>query len=115
MGNNIAFQAQGKTYLASSNDSSQTVTVMSDSPCNQLMVSAPGGSNLVYFLVSSDPNVTVTAPDGTNAAACFVAVPGTQRCITIPQQFSNTANTYIAHITDANATASCLFTPGEGL
>jgi hypothetical protein len=66
MGNNIAFQAQGKTYKANVTTSSQVITVVADSPCNQICVAnhqpTGGTGQPVYFAVSNLANVTVTAP-----------------------------------------------------
>ena len=63
MGNNIAFQAQGKTYKANVTTGSQTITVVSDSTCNQLLVAnhqpTGAGGQPVYFTVSNQSNVTV--------------------------------------------------------
>jgi len=120
MANNIAFQAQGKTYKANATTSSQTLVIVSDSPCNQLLVANhdPTGTGgfPTYFVVSSNASVTVAAPSNGNAQYCLVSVPGQNKVYTIPQQFSN-ANTYIAFVTDVGATGAvqCYFTPGEGL
>lgn len=117
MANNISFQACGKTYKANANTSSQVITITSDSPCNQLLVAShesPQGGQPVYFRVSNNSNVTVTAPTTANAQYCLVAVPGTIHAYTIPFQFSNSTNMYIAYITEST-TAECYFTPGEGL
>jgi len=116
MANNIAFQAQGKTYKANVTTGSQTLVIVSDSPCNQLLVSnhqpTGSGGQPVYFQVSSNASVTVAAPSNGNAQYCLVSVPGTIKVFTIPQQFSS-ANTYVAFI--GEATSECYFTPGEGL
>lgn len=117
MGNNIAFQPMGKTYKANATTASQVITVTADSPCNQLLVSSHEPVQTgqpVYFRVSNQSNVTVTAPNNTTSQYCMVAVPGTTRTYTIPYQFTNTSNMYIAFITEAS-TAECYFTPGEGL
>lgn len=117
MGNNIAFQPMGKTYKASANTTSQVITVTADGPCNQLLVAShesSQGGQPVYFRVSTQSNVTVTAPNTSTAQYCMVAVPGSVHAYTIPQQFSNTTNMYIAFITETT-TAECYFTPGEGL
>jgi hypothetical protein len=116
MANNIAFQAQGKTYKANATTNSQTIVITADSPCNQLLVSnhqpTGSGGQPVYFQVSSNASVTVAAPSNANAQYCLVSVPGTTRVYTIPQQFSS-ANTYVAFI--GEAVSECYFTPGEGL
>ncbi|CAB4147413.1 hypothetical protein UFOVP513_31 [uncultured Caudovirales phage] len=116
MANNIAFQAQGKTYKANVTTGSQTITITADSPCNQLLVSnhQPTGATgfPVYFVVSSNASITVSLPVAGTPQYCLVSVPGTIKSFTIPQQFSS-ANTYIAFISEA--ASECYFTPGEGL
>ena len=117
MGNNIAFQAQGKTYKANVTTSSQTITVTSDGPCNQLCVAnhQPTGATgfPVYFTVSNLSNVTATVPVAGTPVYALVSVPGTIKVFTIPYQFSAGTNMYIAFI--GEAASECYFTPGEGL
>ena len=110
MANNIAFQAMGKTYKANVTTSSQTITITADSPCNQLLVS--NHQPTVYFVVSSNASVTVTAPSNGSPQYALVSVPGTTKTFTIPTQFSS-ANVYIAFI--GEAASECYFTPGEGI
>jgi len=116
MANNIPFQAQGKTYKANVTTNSQTITITADSPCNQLLVSnhQPTGATgqPVYFVVSSNASVTVTAPSNGSPQYALVSVPGTTKTFTIPTQFSS-ANVYIAFI--GEAASECYFTPGEGI
>jgi hypothetical protein len=117
MGNNIAFQAQGKTYKANVTTSSQTITVTSDGPCNQLCVTnhQPTGATgfPVYFTVSNLSNVTATVPVAGTPAYALVSVPGSVKVYTIPYQFSAGTNMYIAFI--GESVSECYFTPGEGL
>ena len=116
MANNIPFQSQGKTYKANATTSSQTITITADSPCNQLMVSnhqpTGVGGQPVYFVVSSNASITVTAPSNGSPQYALVSVPGTTKIFTVPSQFSS-GNTYIAFI--GEAASECYFTPGEGL
>jgi hypothetical protein len=116
MANNIAFQAQGKTYKANVTTSSQTIAITADSPCNQLLVAnhQPTGATgqPVYFVVSANSSVTCTVPANNSPQYALVSVPGTTRVFTIPAQFSS-ANVYIAFI--GEAASECYFTPGEGL
>ena len=116
MANNIAFQAQGKTYKANVTTGSQTITITADSPCNQLMVAnhQPSGATgqPVYFVVSANSSVTCTLPTNGSPQYALVSVPGTTRVFTVPSQFSS-ANVYIAFI--GEAASECYFTPGEGL
>jgi len=117
MGNNIAFQAQGKTYKANVTTSSQTITVTSDSPCNQICVAnhQPTGATgyPVYFTVSNLSNVAAVVPENGTPAYALVSVPGSIKVFTIPYQFSPGTNMYIAFI--GEAASECYFTPGEGL
>jgi hypothetical protein len=116
MANNIAFQAMGKTYKANATTTSQTITITSDSPCNQLLVSShesTQGGKPVYFVVSSNASITAVAPASGVPQYSMVVSPGNQIVYTIPQQFSS-ANTYVAFITEST-TSECYFTPGEGL
>jgi len=117
MANNIPFQAQGKTYKANVTTASQTITINADSPCNQLLVSnhqpTGSGGQPVYFNVSSNASVTASLPTNGSPQYCLVSVPGTIKSYTIPYQFSNSTNMYIAFI--GEGTSECYFTPGEGL
>jgi len=117
MAANIPFQAQGKTYKANVTTASQRISILSDSPCNQLLVSnhQPTGATgqPVYFLVSANASITVAAPDNNTPQYSLVSVPGTIKSFTIPQQFSNSVPIYIAFI--GEAASECYFTPGEGL
>lgn len=116
MANNIPFQPMGKTYKGNATTASQTITVTADSPCNQLCVAnheSSQGGQPVYFVVSNQSNVTVAAPANGAPSYCLVSVPGTVCTYTIPYQFSNTTNMYIAFI--GEAASECYFTPGEGL
>ena len=116
MANNIAFQAQGKTYKANVTTASQVITITADSPCNQLMVAnhQPTGATgqPVYFVVSANSSVTCTLPANGSPQYALVSVPGTTRVFTVPSQFSS-ANVYIAFI--GEAASECYFTPGEGV
>jgi hypothetical protein len=121
MANNIAFQAQGKTYKANTTTTSQTIAVYADSPCNQLLVANhdPSGSGgfPTYFNVSANASVTCVAPGNGSAQYSLVSVPGQNKVFTIPGQFTPGTPMYIAFITDSGATGAvqCYFTPGEGL
>lgn len=116
MANNIAFQAMGKTYKANATTTSQTITITANSPCNQLLVSShesQNGGKPVYFVVSSNASVTVTAPGNGTPQYSMLVSPGVQIVYTVPQQFSSTPM-YVAFITEST-TAEAYFTPGEGL
>jgi hypothetical protein len=116
MANNIAFQAQGKTYKANVTTSSQTITITADSPCNQICVAnhqpTGSGGQPVYFTVSNLANVTCTVPANGAPSYALVSVPGTIKVFTVPFQISSN-NMYIAFI--GEGTSECYFTPGEGV
>jgi len=116
MANNIAFQAQGKTYKANVTTASQTITITADSPCNQLLVAnhQPSGATgqPVYFVVSSNSSVTCTLPANGSPQYALVSIPASTRVYTVPTQFGS-GNLYIAFI--GEAASECYFTPGEGL
>ena len=117
MANNIAFQAMGKTYKANTTTSSQTITVIADSPCNQICVAnhQPTGATgyPVYFTVSNLSNVAASVPGNGAPSYALVSVPGTIKVFTIPYQFSPGTNIYIAFI--GESASECYFTPGEGV
>ena len=117
MANNIPFQAMGKTYQANATTTSQRINLLSDMPCNQLLVSShentAGTGKPVYFRLGNS-SVTVTVPTPGNPQYCFVALPGQNKVFTVPQQFTPTDGLYIAFITESSS-AECYFTPGEGL
>ena len=117
MANNIAFQAMGKTYQANATTTSQRINILSDMPCNQLLVvsheNTAGTGKPVYFRIGNS-SVTCVAPSAGSPQYAYVAIPGQRQVFTVPQQFTPTDGLYIAFITES-ATAECYFTPGEGL
>ena len=118
MANNIAFQAMGKTYQANATTTSQRINILSDMPCNQLLVAShenTGGTGKpVYFTISSNASVTCVPPSAGSPQYTYVALPGQRQVFTVPKQFTPTDSLYIAFITETS-TAECYFTPGEGL
>jgi hypothetical protein len=114
-----SFQAMGKTYKANAAATSQTLVITADGPCNQICVAnhQPTGSGgfPVYFNVSSNASITVSAPTNGSPSYALVSVPGTIKTYTINNNFGANANVYVAFVTDAGATSECYFTPGEGL
>ena len=116
MANNIAFQAQGKTYKANVTTVSQRITITADSPCNQLMVfnHEPSGNvgQPVYFVVSANSSVTCTVPAHGSPQYAMVSIPASTRVFTVPTQFGSNP-LYIAFI--GEAASECYFTPGEGV
>jgi len=117
MGITSPFQAQGKTYKANVTTGSQTITITSDSPCNQICVAnhqpTGSGGQPVYFVVSNLANVTATVPANGSPQYSLVSVPGTIKVFTVPYQISPGTNMYISFI--GEGASECYFTPGEGL
>jgi hypothetical protein len=115
MAANIPFQAQGKTYKANATTASQTISITSDSPCNQICVAnhQPAGSTgqPVYFVISANASVTATVPGNGTPQYALVSVPASTKVYTVPYQISSTP-IYIAFI--GAAASECYFTPGEG-
>ena len=114
---NSAFQAMSKTYKANATTSTQTITVTPDAPCSKLLVAnhqpTGTGGQPVYFLISSNSSVTVTAPANGTPSYCLVSVPGTSKVYQIPGQASASSPIYIAFI--GEGTSEAYFTLGEGL
>ena len=114
---NSAFTPMGKTYQANATTSSQVITITPDAPCNQLLVAnhepTGGAGQPVYFRVSSNASITVTAPSNGSPQYALVSIPGSVKAYTIPGQFSATSPLYIAFI--GEAAGECYFTPGEGI
>ena len=111
-----AFQPMGKTYKANATTTSQTIAMVSEGPCQQLLVSShesTNGGKPVYFVISNQSNVTVTAPTAGTPQYSMLVCPGQQIVYTVNQQFSAGSNLYVAFITEST-TAECYFTPGEG-
>ena len=117
MANNIAFQSMGKTFQANATTTSQRINLVSDMPCNQVLVQShenvAGTGKPVYFRFGNS-TVTVTAPTAGNPQYAMVALPGQNKVFTVPQQCTPTDGIYVAFITESS-TAECYFTPGEGL
>ena len=117
MGITSPFQAQGKTYKANVTTGSQTITITSDGPCNQICVAnhqpTGSGGQPVYFTVSNLANVAASVPAAGTPSYCLVSVPGTIKVFTVPYQISPGTNMYIAFIGEGSS--ECYFTPGEGI
>lgn len=117
MANNIAFQSMGKTFQANATTTSQRINLVSDMPCNQVLVQShentAGTGKPIYFRFGNS-TVTVTAPTAGNPQYAMVALPGQNKVFTVPQQCTPTDGIYVAFITETS-TAECYFTPGEGL
>jgi hypothetical protein len=118
MAREAAFQPMGKTYKGNATTTTQTITISADAPCAQICVAnhqPTGGSGQpVYFVISSNSSITVTAPSNGSAQYALVSVPGTTKVFTMPGQVTPSSNMYIAFIADSG-TSECYFTPGEGI
>jgi hypothetical protein len=113
VGNNLAFQACGKTYLGNVTNVSQQIVIVADAPCNQMLAVNPGNA-AVFFAVGPNISVTANIPGNGTAQYTYAMAPASNMVVTIPQQFSNTSNIYVSFIAAAG-TGSAYFTPGEGL
>lgn len=116
MANNIAFQAKGKTYQLAANATSQTVNVLADGPCNQVLVASHESATTgkpVYIRISANSSVTCTPPNASTPQYCFVVLPGQYKVFTVPQQFTTSGGLYVAFVTETG-TGECYITPGEG-
>lgn len=117
MANNIPFQAMGKTYKLAANTTSQSVNILADMPCNQVLVAShenTAGTGKPVYLAFGNSAVSVTAPATGTPQYCYVVIPGTRQVFTVPQQFKTSDGLYAAFITESG-TAECYLTPGEGL
>jgi hypothetical protein len=115
MANNIAFQAQGKTTRINVTTSANTVSILSDSPCNQLRVHNGTGAEVFVRLGTESTDAAVIPVAGTPAYGTILHNNQTV-IFTTPRQCANVAanSVYVSAIV-ATGTATVYVTPGEGL
>jgi hypothetical protein len=116
---NNPFQPMGKTYKANATTTSQTMQILANGPCSQVMISShenTAGTGKAVYLAFGNSTITVTAPTNGTAQNCIVIPPNTSKAYTIPNGFTNDANTsiYVAFIVESS-TGECYITPGEGI
>lgn len=113
MANNIAFQAQGKTTRINVSTTANTVSILSDSPCNQVRVHNGTAAEVFIRLGTASTDDAVIPVAGTPAYGTIVHNNQTV-LFTAPKQSTNVASLYVSAIV-ATGTATIYVTPGEGL
>jgi hypothetical protein len=115
MANNIAFQAQGKTTRINAATTANTVSILSDSPCNQLRVHNGTAAEVFVRIGTASTDDAVIPVAGTPGYG--TVLHNNQTVIfTTPRQCANVAasSVYFSAIV-ATGTATVYVTPGEGL
>jgi len=112
MANNIPFQAQGKTTRINATTTANTVSILSDSPCNQVRIHNGTAAEVFVRLGTASTDDVVIPVAGTPAYG--VVIHNNQTVIfTAPKQATNTASLYVSVIV-ASGTGAIYVTPGEG-
>lgn len=112
MANNIPFQAQGKTTRINATTSANTVSILSDSPCNQVRIHNGTAAEVFVRLGTASTDDVVIPTAGTPAYG--TVIHNNQTVIfTAPKQATNTASLYVSVIV-ASGTGAIYVTPGEG-
>lgn len=112
MANNIPFQAMGKTTRINATTTANTVSVLSDSPCNQVRIHNGTASEVFVRLGTASTDDVVIPVAGTPAYGTVIHNNQTQ-IFTAPRQAANTASLYVSVIV-ASGTGTIYVTPGEG-
>jgi hypothetical protein len=113
MANNIPFQVQGKTTRINVTTSANTVSILSDSPCNQVRIHNGTAADVFVRLGTASTEDAVIPVAGTPAYG-FVIHNNSTVIMTSPKQCSNVTALYVSAIV-ASSTATLYVTPGEGL
>jgi hypothetical protein len=113
MANNIAFQVQGKTTRINVTTTANTVSILSDSPCNQVRIHNGTAADVFVRLGTASTEDAVIPVAGTPAYGFVIHNNGTV-IMTAPKQCSNVTALYVSAIV-ASSTATLYVTPGEGL
>ena len=113
MANNIAFQAQGKTTRINVSTTANTVSILSDSPCNQVRIHNGSATEVFVRLGTSSTDDAVIPVAGTPAYGTVLHNNQTV-LFTAPRQTTNVASLYVSAIV-STGTAIVYVTPGEGL
>lgn len=115
MANNIPFQVQGKTTRINVTTAANTVSILSDSPCNQLRIHN-GTAGEVFFRVGTGSTDDAVIPVAGTPAYGAVLHNNQTIIITSPKQSANTAasSVYVSAIV-ATGTGIVYVTPGEGM
>jgi len=115
MANNIAFQVQGKTTRINVTTAANTVSILSDSPCNQLRLHN-GTAGEVFFRVSTGSTDDAVIPVAGTPSYGAVLHNNQTLILTAPRQCINVAanSVYVSAIV-ATGTGIVYVTPGEGM
>ena len=115
MANNIPFQIQGKTTRINVTTSANTVSILSDSPCNQLRIHN-GTAAEVFIRVGTESTDAAVIPVAGTPSYGTVLHNNQTIIITSPKQSANTAanSVYVSAIAPTG-TAIVYVTPGEGM
>jgi len=113
MANNIAFQAQGKTTRINVSTTANTVSILSDSPCNQVRIHNGSAAEVFVRLGTASTDDAVIPVAGTPAYGTILHNNQTV-LFTAPKQSTNVASLYVSAIV-STGTAIVYVTPGEGL
>ena len=113
MANNIPFQTQGKTTRINVTTSANTVSILADSPCNQVRIHNGTAAEVFIRLGTGATDDAVIPVAGTPAYG--VVLHNNQTIIvTAPKQATNVASLYVSAIA-ATGTGIVYVTPGEGM
>jgi len=113
MANNIAFQIQGKTTRINVSTTANTVSILSDSPCNQVRIHNGTAAEVFFRLGIASTEDAVIPTAGTPAYGTVLHNNQTV-ILTAPKQTTNTASLYVSAIV-ASGTGILYVTPGEGM
>lgn len=114
MSNITAFQPMGKTYALVANTTSQSVTIVSDSPVAQyLFVSheKEASGQPVYVRISPTSGNAAAIANATTAQYGIPIRPASELVLSGPNSTGNVVITFIA----SSGTPTIFVTPGEGL
>jgi hypothetical protein len=113
MANNIPFQFQGKTTRINVTTTANTVSILADSPCNQVRIHNGTAAEVFVRLGTGATDDAVIPVAGTPAYG--VVLHNNQTIIvTAPKQATNVASLYVSAIA-ATGTGIVYVTPGEGM
>jgi hypothetical protein len=114
MANNIPFQVQGKTTRINVTTTANTVSILADSPCNQLRIHN-GTAAEVFIRVGTESTDAAVIPVAGTPAYGLVLHNNQTIIITSPKQSANTSasSIYVSAIAPTG-TGIVYVTPGEG-
>lgn len=113
MANNIPFQVMGKTTRINVSTTANTVSILSDSPCNQVRIHNGTAAEVFIRLGTGATDDAVIPTAGTPAYGAVLHNNQTS-IFTAPKQSTSTASLYVSAIV-ASGNATVYVTPGEGL